>query len=535
MLQHGRLNAVRPSAGIANVGMSMELGGSSSGDVNPACLTNPWTPFGGDRHDLRTQGGERTAAMPQVTLARTEGQLFRERVGFLILCIIGMYCAMRILMELKSILEPFLWALFLVMAWKPVVDGLERRIERILAAFCCCLRAGPAIPKSYPANGGANGVEDPNEELQQMIEDVDGDPVTLGKEEELELKGPRRASSKFAGYRMNCQDVDGEDERSADGGRAAIRVAIARGLAVLMALALTLGLLSGFGFLVLESARQMRNHWDVYQKGAQKLTTEAVSFLGYMFQKVPESMRLRYEDVTADVLKAAQDFLYGLLGDFLNNVSSLLLGGLLTLLYTLFWLCSPVPMHSSIDIMFRRYIMFKTVACFGYSIFVGVLLAFLSIDLASVFALTTFALNYVPEVGPFVAMVLPCPVIMLDSRLERPFLVLFTAVMGQLALKFAFSNIIEIKMIESDKKLRMHPVMILLSVGIFGYLWGPTGMLLSVPLMALLKISLFSDLVPASYRDPILVILEGDRNAPLHHGLKAPSPSRRMRDAPPGG
>merc|ERR1719168_348186 len=108
---------------------------------------------------------------------------------------------------------------------------------------------------------------------------------------------------------------------------------------------------------------------------------------------------------------------------------------------------------------------------------------------------------------------------MFDSRIERPFLVLVTAMGGQLALKFAFSNIIEVKLIESDKKMRMHPVMILLSVGIFGYLWGPTGMLLSVPLMALIKISLFSDLVPSSYRDPILVLLEGDRNAPSRHEL----------------
>lgn len=28
----------------------------------------------------------------------------------------------------------------------------------------------------------------------------------------------------------------------------------------------------------------------------------------------------------------------------MNNVSSLILGVLLTMLYTLFWLCSPVPM-----------------------------------------------------------------------------------------------------------------------------------------------------------------------------------------------
>merc|ERR1712151_372028 len=240
--------------------------------------------------------------------------------------------------------------------------------------------------------------------------------------------------------------------------------------------------------------------------------------------------------ITTEVMTTAQDFIYGLLGNFVNNVSSLLLGFLLTLLYTLFWLCSPVPMNSTIDVMFRKYILFKTLACFGYGICVGVLLAFLSIDLASVFALTTFVLNYVPEVGPFIAMVLPCPVILLDSRLDRPFLVLFTAVLGQLALKFAFSNIIEVKLIESDKKLRMHPVMILLSVSIFGHLWGPTGMLLSVPLMDLLKIALFSDLVPSSYREPILVLLEGDREAPDRHALtSSPAQPRRLRGAPPGG
>merc|ERR1719453_84586 len=129
-------------------------------------------------------------------------------------------------------------------------------------------------------------------------------------------------------------------------------------------------------------------------------------------------------------------------------------------------------------------------------------------------------------------MFLPCPIVLLDSRLERPMCVLLLSLLGQLSLKFAFSNIIEVKLIESDKKLRMHPVMILLSVGIFGHLWGPTGMLLSVPLMALIKISLFSDIVPASYRDPILVILEGDRNAPLRHR----DPHAMLpRSAPPGG
>lgn len=498
----------------------------------------------------------------EVTIMRTEGQMFRERVGFILLFIISLYCAMRIMIELKAILQPFLWALVCVMSFKPVVDSLERQIERALGLFCCCLRKRGILSRSYPGAGRGDS-EEAHAELQPMIsdegalslsDDLDavrggasgavgggGKPSASGGR--LPMGSAAPAAPDVAAARARCADFDGDDVgimSLEEGSRAAWRSMIARGLAVLIALFGTFGIISGFGFLILESARTMKRSWHVYQQGAANLTNEVVRVLGYMFQKMPEGIKTQYENVTEDVMKTAQDLLYGLLGELVNNVSSLLLGWLLTLLYTLFWLCSPVPINASVDTMFRRYIMFKTFACLGFGTCVGLLLWLLSVDLASIFALATFVLNYVPEVGPFVAMFLPCPVILFDSRMTRPFLVMLTATMGQLALKFAFSNIIEVKLIESDKKLRMHPVMILLSVGIFGYLWGPTGMLLSVPLMALLKICLFSDLVPASYRDPILVLLEGDRDAPLRHGLVAAPSARnnaqpRRRFAPPGG
>merc|ERR1719174_791609 len=102
---------------------------------------------------------------------------------------------------------------------------------------------------------------------------------------------------------------------------------------------MTLAILSAFGFMIFESARHMRDHWDVYQKGAQNLTNETLRVLGYLFQKMPANMKTRYEESTADVMKTAQDLIYGLLGDVVNNVSSLFIRGLMTMLYTLFWLC----------------------------------------------------------------------------------------------------------------------------------------------------------------------------------------------------
>eukprot|EP00928_Gymnodinium_smaydae_P021446 TRINITY_DN18366_c0_g1_i1.p1 TRINITY_DN18366_c0_g1~~TRINITY_DN18366_c0_g1_i1.p1 ORF type:complete len:543 (-),score=58.55 TRINITY_DN18366_c0_g1_i1:272-1657(-) len=450
---------------------------------------------------------------------------------------------MRVLIDLKSILEPFLWALFLVMVWKPVVDALEIQLERALVSgLCFC----PRKEKSSSLSSLSRAIDE-DAELRHILEQEAehdemesmstassiGRPSGTSVHPSEDIEGAdtlawRKAGGERPDARRSCQDIDGADLTDLVYSRTPTwRKSLARGLAVLSSLVMTLGIIIGLGSLVLESARHMKNHFEIYQKGAQNLADNAVHGLGYMFQRLPEKMRTRYETVTTEVMTAAQDYLYSFLGSFLNNMSSLLIGLMLTLLYTVFWLCSPVPISSSIDMMFRRYIMYKTMACCGYGTCVGLMLAFLSVDLAAVFGLTTFLLNYVPEVGPFVAMVLPCPIILLDSRLERPLLVCVSALVGQLGLKFAFSNIVEVKLIESDKKLRMHPVMILLSVGIFGYLWGPTGMLLSVPLMALVKISLFSDVVPASYRDTILVLLEGDRDAPRKHGLHRSSSSHR--------
>ena len=139
---------------------------------------------------------------------------------------------------------------------------------------------------------------------------------------------------------------------------------------------------------------------------------------------------------------------------------------LMTMLYMMFWLFAPMPSRSGVDQLFRRYMFMKTACCVGYGICVGIMLSILSVDLAVVFGLFTFVFNYIPEVGPFVAALLPLPVILLDSRLERPMITAMTAIMGQMSLKFIFGNVVEVALIDSDHKMRMHPVIILLSVAL---------------------------------------------------------------------
>mmetsp|Transcript_72929 Transcript_72929/g.206276 ORF Transcript_72929/g.206276 Transcript_72929/m.206276 type:complete len:196 (-) Transcript_72929:160-747(-) len=177
----------------------------------------------------------------------------------------------------------------------------------------------------------------------------------------------------------------------------------------------------------------------------------------------------------------------------------------------MFGLGEPIHISQKISTIMRHYFMLKGLASMGYAFSVWFVLHLMHIDLAIVFGVLTFFANWVPEVGPFFAMLLPLPVILFDGRLDNPF-AKFGIVFGvQLALKFVFGNIVEVKLVEKNEAMRMHPVIILFSVAFFGFVWGPTGMLLSVPIVAAAKAVV--TLMPDIYRDPLLVLIEGDKLA----------------------
>ena len=66
------------------------------------------------------------------------------------------------------------------------------------------------------------------------------------------------------------------------------------------------------------------------------------------------------------------------------------------------------------------------------------------------------------------------------------------------AIQMTIGNVIEPKLMGGGMKL--HPVTILLSLAVWGLLWGPMGMLLAVPMTAAIRIVLdhFEITQPAS-------------------------------------
>ncbi len=115
----------------------------------------------------------------------------------------------------------------------------------------------------------------------------------------------------------------------------------------------------------------------------------------------------------------------------------------------------------------------------------GLICWIFGIDFAVFWGYLAFVLNFIPTVGSIIATIPPLLLGMI--QLGSP-----AAVIGLMSLllvvQFTFGNIIEPKLMGSS--LSLNTVVIILGLVFWGYLWGVTGMVLSVPMLVLVKVIL---------------------------------------------
>uniref|UniRef100_A0A7S1M6X6 Uncharacterized protein n=1 Tax=Alexandrium catenella TaxID=2925 RepID=A0A7S1M6X6_ALECA len=100
------------------------------------------------------------------------------------------------------------------------------------------------------------------------------------------------------------------------------------------------------------------------------------------------------------------------------------------------------------------------------------------------------------------------------SPKERLWKAFYLVILG-LLIKFVTGNIIEVHMYTTrgGEFMRMHSVVLMALIMIFGQMLGLTGMFLSVPFVAALKYYLISANIPPKIVDPLLCFIEGDELA----------------------
>lgn len=131
-----------------------------------------------------------------------------------------------------------------------------------------------------------------------------------------------------------------------------------------------------------------------------------------------------------------------------------------------------------------HYLSIKFFISFATSILVFILLMIMKIDFTIIWAFLAFIMNFIPTFGSIISVGITS-LFALIQYFPNP-IPMFVVLIGMTAINFTLGNIIEPK-IEGDN-LDLSPFIILVSLLFWGWMWGFVGMILSVPIMVILKI-----------------------------------------------
>ncbi len=131
----------------------------------------------------------------------------------------------------------------------------------------------------------------------------------------------------------------------------------------------------------------------------------------------------------------------------------------------------------------QKYIITKFLINLAAGVITFILLNFYGLDYPIVWGVFVFLFNFIPTIGSAAALILP--VLFSLVQFENFSSVIIVTIIMASVQTIAF-NVAEPMII--GNRLNLNPLIILLSVLIWGYIWGIVGMLLSVPITAIIKI-----------------------------------------------
>lgn len=161
----------------------------------------------------------------------------------------------------------------------------------------------------------------------------------------------------------------------------------------------------------------------------------------------------------------------------------------------------------------QSYLAWKTLISLGTGLCVGVYCWILGVDFPILWALLAFLLNYVPNIGSLLAA---GPPVLLAVVQLGPGRALALAA-GYLVINTIFGNIVEPMVL--GRKLGLSSLVVFLSLIVWGFVWGPVGMLLSVPLTVMVRIGLEAN--PATRWIAVLLGPSPESETPRKRGIAA--------------
>ncbi len=244
-------------------------------------------------------------------------------------------------------------------------------------------------------------------------------------------------------------------------------------------------LVSGFVNLTQDNVQSFVSQLPDYQKNVEQLFSKYVSALG-----------LLESNIAKEAISNVQ------IGQLAGGIA-LALGNIATmtvtiLLYLVFLFLEQASFKGKVKALFPQKTKYKKIDCLlsdiGDSIeaYIGlktlasvimgvigyIILIILGVDHAIFWALIFGVLNFIPYIGPVVGVVFPVLAALVqfgDFSNAAIIAISFTLI------AFIIGNIVEPKLF--GHSLNLSPLVLMLSLSVWGSLWGVIGMILSVPLM----------------------------------------------------
>jgi predicted PurR-regulated permease PerM len=131
-----------------------------------------------------------------------------------------------------------------------------------------------------------------------------------------------------------------------------------------------------------------------------------------------------------------------------------------------------------------RYVAVKLLVSTLTAVIVYVLFLVIGVDFPFVWSVLTFLFNFIPSIGSVAITFISGVFAMVQFLPEwNPIIAAFT---GMAVTQFVIGNVLDPKLL--GDRLNLSPVIILLSLLLWGWLWGTAGLFLAVPLTVAIKI-----------------------------------------------
>ncbi len=247
-----------------------------------------------------------------------------------------------------------------------------------------------------------------------------------------------------------------------------------------------------FAVVIGDSIATFTDNLPFYQTRIQGIMESLQGWLQRIGVQIPADILSSYLDVGA-IMRIAAGMLAGI-GNLLTNGFMIILTVIFILLEAVslgpkFRVALPdpkdqMPRLRSLTHSINKYMGIKTLTSLGTGLAVAIWLAILGVDFPMLWGLLAFLLNYVPSIGSIIAAI---PAVLL-ALIQLGVWPAILAAIGYLVVNNVVGTFLEPRIM--GRGVGLSTLVVFISLVFWGWVLGPVGMFLSVPLTMIVKLVL---------------------------------------------